>query len=140
MFIDTRGISINGLQYSMRESTQVTLQNGKKLINEMGSQLRLNQRCLDTAFNFYKLAVKRGLTRGRKIRQVIAACLYLVCRTEGTPHMLLDLCDIVHDDTCYISNLGKLAMKFAYLLCINLPEIGLATFSFLNPVDSLNRI
>ena len=37
--------------------------------------------------------------------------------------MLLDLCDIVHDDTCYISSLGKLAMKFAYLLCIKLPEI-----------------
>ncbi len=123
---DTRGgISINGLQNSLRESKEITLQNGKRLINEMASQLRLNQHCIDTAFNFYKLAVQRGLTRGRKIRQVIAACLYLVCRTEGTPHMLLDLCDIVHDDACYISSLGKLAMKFAYLLCIKLPEIGL---------------
>ena len=72
--------------YSLKE---VTLQNGKRLINEMSSQLRLNQHCIDTAFNFYKLAVQRGLTRGRKIRQVIAACIYLVCRTEGTPHMLL---------------------------------------------------
>ena len=93
---DTRGgISINGLQNSLRESKEITLQNGKRLINEMASQLRLNQHCIDTAFNFYKLAVQRGLTRGHKIRQVIAACLYLVCRTEGTPHMLLDLCDIV---------------------------------------------
>jgi len=125
---DTRGISINGLQHSLRESKEITLQNGKRLINEMGSQLRLNQHCMDTAFNFYKLAVQRGLTRGRKIRQVIAACLYLVCRTEGTPHMLLDLCDIVHDDTCYISSLGKLAMKFAYLLCIKLPEIDPGLF------------
>ena len=125
---DTRGISINGLQNTLRESKEVTLQNGKRLINEMGSQLRLNQHCMDTAFNFYKLAVSRGLTRGRKIRQVIAACLYLVCRTEGTPHMLLDLCDIVHDDACYISSLGKLAMKFAYLLCIKLPEIDPGLF------------
>lgn len=125
---DTRGININGLQNSLRESKEITLQNGKKLIHEMGSQLRLNQHCMDTAFNFYKLAVQRGLTRGRKIRQVIAACLYLVCRTEGTPHMLLDLCDIVHDDACYISSLGKLAMKFAYLLCIKLPEIDPGLF------------
>lgn len=94
----------------------------------MSSQLRLNQHCVDTAFNFYKLAVQRGLTRGRKIRQVIAACIYLVCRTEGTPHMLLDLCDIVHDDACYISSLGKLAMKFAYLLRINLPQIDPGLF------------
>ena len=125
---DTRGININGLQNSLRESKEITLQNGKRLIHEMGSQLRLNQHCMDTAFNFYKLAVQRGLTRGRKIRQVIAACLYLVCRTEGTPHMLLDLCDIVHDDACYISSLGKLAMKFAYLLCIKLPEIDPGLF------------
>lgn len=94
----------------------------------MSSQLRLNQHCVDTAFNFYKLAVQRGLTRGRKIRQVIAACIYLVCRTEGTPHMLLDLCNIVHDDACYISSLGKLAMKFAYLLRINLPQIDPGLF------------
>jgi transcription factor IIIB subunit 2 len=125
---DTRCISIHGLQNSLRESKEITLQNGRKLINEMGSQLRLNQHCLDTAFNFYKWAVQRGLTRGRKIRQVIAACLYIVCRTERTPHMLLDLCDIVHDDACYISSLGKLAMKFAYLLCINLPEIDPGLF------------
>lgn len=126
---DTRGlISLNGLQNTLRESKEITLQNGKRLINEMASQLRLNQHCMDTAFNFYKLAVQRGLTRGRKIRQVIAACLYLVCRTEGTPHMLLDLCDIVHDDACYISSLGKLAMKFAYLLCIKLPEIDPGLF------------
>jgi len=125
---DTRGISINGMQHTFRESREVTLQNGKRLINEMSSQLRLNQHCMDTAFNFYKLAVQRGLTRGRKIRQVIAACLYLVCRTEGTPHMLLDLCDIVHDDACYISSLGKLAMKFAYLLRINLPQIDPGLF------------
>ncbi len=107
---------------------EVTLQNGKRLINEMSSQLRLNQHCVDTAFNFYKLAVQKGLTRGRKIRQVIAACIYLVCRTEGTPHMLLDLCDVVHDDACYISSLGKLAMKFAYLLRINLPQIDPGLF------------
>ena len=128
---DTRAIiSINGLQNTFRVSKEITLQNGRRLINEMASQLRLNQHCMDTAFNFYKLAVQRGLTRGRKIRQVIAACLYLVCRTEGTPHLLLDLCDCVHDDACYISSLGKLAMKFAYLLCIKLPEIGTTNFLF----------
>ena len=39
-----------------------------------------------------------------------------------------DLCDIVHDDACYISSLGKLAMKFAYLLRINLPQIDPGLF------------
>lgn len=116
------------MQHRIRESTEITLQNGKRLINEMSSQLRLSPHCIDMAFRFYKMAVQKGLTRGRKIRQVIAACLYLVCRTESTPHMLLDLCDVVHDDSCYISSLGKLAMKFANLLGINLPEIDPGLF------------
>ena len=42
--------------------------------------------------------------------------------------MLLDICDIVHDDSCYISSLGKLPMKFAYLLCIEFPEIDPGLF------------
>ncbi|KAK2104913.1 hypothetical protein P7K49_018769 [Saguinus oedipus] len=60
----------------------------RRHIHHLGNQLQLNQHCLDTAFNFFKMAVSRHLTRGRKMAHVIAACLYLVCRTEGTPRIL----------------------------------------------------
>ncbi|KAK6182687.1 hypothetical protein SNE40_010311 [Patella caerulea] len=71
-----------------RESRTVTLQNGKKKIQQLGAQLKLNNHCMDTAFNFFKMAVTKRLTKGRKSLHVIAACIYLVCRTEGTPHIL----------------------------------------------------
>uniref|UniRef100_A0A3P9P856 B-related factor 1 n=1 Tax=Poecilia reticulata TaxID=8081 RepID=A0A3P9P856_POERE len=71
-----------------KESRAQTLQNGKRQIQQLGSQLQLNQHCLDTAFNFFKLVVSKHLTRGRRTEHVIAACLYLVCRTEGTPRIL----------------------------------------------------
>ena len=74
-----------------KESRLITLANGKKRINHLGSQLQLNQHCTDTAYNFFKMAVARQLTRGRKTMHVIAACLYLVCRTEGTPRILIQL-------------------------------------------------
>lgn len=61
---------------------------GKRQIHHLGNQLQLNQHCLDTAFNFFKMAVSKHLTRGRKMAHVVAACLYLVCRTEGTPRIL----------------------------------------------------
>ena len=61
---------------------------GKRQIQQLGSQLQLNQHCLDTAFNFFKMVVSKHLTRGRKMAHIIAACLYLVCRTEGTPRIL----------------------------------------------------
>lgn len=65
-----------------------SLSAAKRQIQQLGSQLQLNQHCLDTAFNFFKLVVSKHLTRGRKTEHVIAACLYLVCRTEGTPRIL----------------------------------------------------
>ena len=61
---------------------------GKRRINHVGHQLQMNQHCIDTAYNFYKLAVNKRLTRGRKTNHVVAACLYLVCRTERTPRIL----------------------------------------------------
>lgn len=67
---------------------------GKRQIHHLGNQLQLNQHCLDTAFNFFKMAVSKHLTRGRKMTHVIAACLYLVCRTEGTPRILSQLCNL----------------------------------------------
>ncbi|XP_013878078.1 transcription factor IIIB 90 kDa subunit isoform X2 [Austrofundulus limnaeus] len=103
-----------------KESRAQTLQNGKRHIQQLGSQLQLNQHCLDTAFNFFKLVVSKHLTRGRKMEHVIAACLYLVCRTEGTPHMLLDLSDLLQVNV-YI--LGKTFLLLARELCINAPAI-----------------
>ncbi|XP_061602861.1 BRF1 RNA polymerase III transcription initiation factor subunit b [Cololabis saira] len=103
-----------------KESRAQTLQNGKRQIQQLGSQLQLNQHCLDTAFNFFKLVVSKHLTRGRKSEHVIAACLYLVCRTEGTPHMLLDLSDLLQVNV-YI--LGKTFLLLARELCINAPAI-----------------
>ncbi|XP_074764957.1 transcription factor IIIB 90 kDa subunit isoform X2 [Athene noctua] len=105
-----------------KESRAQTLQNGKRQIHHLGNQLQLNQHCLDTAFNFFKMAVSKHLTRGRKMTHVIAACLYLVCRTEGTPHMLLDLSDLLQVNV-YV--LGKTFLLLARELCINAPAIAL---------------
>ncbi|XP_067099048.1 transcription factor IIIB 90 kDa subunit-like isoform X1 [Osmerus mordax] len=103
-----------------RESRAQTLQNGKRQIMSLGHQLQLNQHCLDTAFNFYKMALAKRLTSGRKSAHVIAACLYLVCRTEGTPHMLLDLSDLLQVNV-YV--LGRTFLVLARELCINAPAI-----------------
>ncbi|XP_077092732.1 BRF1 general transcription factor IIIB subunit a [Siphateles boraxobius] len=103
-----------------RESRAATLQNAKRQINHLGHQIQMNQHCLDTAFNFYKMALCKHLTKGRKSSHVIAACLYLVCRTEGTPHMLLDLSDILQVNV-YV--LGKTFLVLARELCINAPAI-----------------
>ncbi|XP_056400902.1 transcription factor IIIB 90 kDa subunit isoform X1 [Hyla sarda] len=125
-FVSSEGIGktstlVGGFHTSLgKESRAQTLQNGKRQIHHLGVQLQLNKHCLDTAFNFFKMAVSKHLTRGRKMTHVIAACLYLVCRTEGTPHMLLDLSDLLQVNV-YV--LGKTFLLLARELCINAPAI-----------------
>ncbi|KAE8289441.1 Transcription factor IIIB 90 kDa subunit [Larimichthys crocea] len=103
-----------------RESRAQTLSRAKQSINTLGHQLQMNKHCLDTAFNFYKMALCKHLTRGRKSSHVVAACLYMVCRTEGTPHMLLDLSDLLQVNV-YV--LGRTFLVLARELCINAPAI-----------------
>ncbi|CAH1791724.1 unnamed protein product [Owenia fusiformis] len=103
-----------------KESRAITLQNGKRKIQQLGGQLRLNSHCIDTAYNFFKMAVSRRLTRGRKTTHVVAACLYLVCRTEGTPHMLLDFSDQLQVN---VYTLGRTYLQLSRELCINVPAI-----------------
>ncbi|CAH0550101.1 unnamed protein product [Brassicogethes aeneus] len=66
------------------ESREITLRKARNGITTLCSQLRLNQHCIDTACSFFKMALSRNLTRGRKNSHVHAACVYLTCRTEGT--------------------------------------------------------
>lgn len=110
----------NNLAVSNRESREITLENAKRRIKSIGQQLRLNNHCVTTAFNFYKMALSRRLTYGRRQNNVYAACLYMTCRIEGTSHMLLDLSDVTQVN---IFELGKTYLRLSNALCINIPPI-----------------
>ncbi|KAE9419154.1 hypothetical protein Angca_008316, partial [Angiostrongylus cantonensis] len=121
-------VSGNGLV--SQESREVTFAKGRKLIEEIASQLRINQRCVDTSYNFFKMCVSRNLTRGRIRSHVVAACLYMTCRLENTAHLLLDFSDVTQ-----VSFACKLLL-FAFLLStllfkVNVFDLG-RTLSFLS--------
>ncbi|KDR24500.1 hypothetical protein L798_10788, partial [Zootermopsis nevadensis] len=103
-----------------KESREITLRNTKRAIVSLAQQLRLNQHCIDTAFNFYKMALQRQLTRGRRNTHVVAACVYMTCRTEGTPHMLIDFSDVLQ--IC-VYELGRTYLRLSQALCINIPSM-----------------
>ncbi|XP_072031993.1 transcription factor IIIB 90 kDa subunit-like [Amphiura filiformis] len=124
-FVPSEGGKTHSLGSSFRhgfgkESRAITLQTGKRRIQALGAQLKLNQHCIDTAYNFFKMAVSKRLTRGRKTTHIVAACLYLMCRLEGTPHMLLDLSDLLQVN---VYTLGKTYLKLSQELHINVPAI-----------------
>ncbi|GFR12410.1 transcription factor IIIB 90 kDa subunit [Trichonephila clavata] len=71
-----------------RESRAITLQNARQNIQNLASKLQLKPPAVDTALSYYKLALNKHLTKGRKSAHVIAACVYMVCRTDGTSRIL----------------------------------------------------
>ncbi|KAK3887780.1 hypothetical protein Pcinc_008108 [Petrolisthes cinctipes] len=103
-----------------RESKEITLNNAKKKINALAQQLRLSSHSIETSFNFFKLGLSKGLTRGRKTNHVIGACVYITCRTEQTAHMLIDVSDALQID---VYELGRTYLRLSTALCIHIPAM-----------------
>ncbi|XP_011301532.1 transcription factor IIIB 90 kDa subunit [Fopius arisanus] len=108
-----------------KESRDITIQNARRGIAHLCQQLRLNQRHIETSVNFYKMALSRNLTRGRKHAHNHAACVYITCRTEETPHLLIDISDILQID---VHELGRTYLKLTNALCINIPSMDPCLF------------
>ncbi|EDW15352.1 transcription factor IIIB 90 kDa subunit [Drosophila mojavensis] len=102
------------------ESREVTIKKAKKDITLLCQQLQLTQHYADTALNFFKMALHRHLTRGRKSTHIYAACVYMTCRTEGTSHLLIDISDV--QQICSYE-LGRTYLKLSHALCINIPSV-----------------
>jgi transcription factor IIIB subunit 2 len=70
---------------SYRDSREASLDNAKRLIQTLASALKLNQHQVDAAQNLFKLALHHNFSRGRRSQNVIASCVYIVCRRDKTP-------------------------------------------------------
>eukprot|EP00741_Cyanophora_paradoxa_P011198 tig00020554_g10818.t1 len=103
-----------------RQSREITIENGRKKLSQIAAALRLNQHHIEASQRLYMLAVQRNFTLGRKVQHVCAACLYIVCRREKTPHLLLDFSDVLQTNV-YV--LGSCFLKFCRLLNVTLPVI-----------------
>lgn len=72
------------------ESREQTLLNAKKKIKKIASVMRIADHIVDSATGWFKLALVQNFVQGRRSQNVIAACLYVACRHERTPHLLID--------------------------------------------------
>ena len=52
-----------------------------------------------------------SLTQGRETDIVAAACLYIVCRMEREPHLLIDFADAIQKDLFKIAEVFQLFKK-----------------------------
>ena len=82
--------------------------------------MKLPERLAESGVRYFTLAVANNFIRGRRSQYVVATCLYIVCRTEKTSHMLIDFADILQIN---VFVLGSTFLKFVKALHINLPLV-----------------
>ncbi|KAI8645914.1 hypothetical protein BD408DRAFT_429082 [Parasitella parasitica] len=98
-----------------REGQEQAIENGN-----LAHAVRLPERYRDAAQRYYNLAVINRFTRGRRSDHVAAVCLYAVCRTEKSSHMLIDFSDILQVN---VFTLGATFLKLCRVLGLSLPHV-----------------
>eukprot|EP00466_Bigelowiella_natans_P020099 jgi/Bigna1/129195/aug1.8_g3903 len=74
-------------------SKQVTVERGRQKMQGLASLLRLSRNLVDAAVRLLSLAVDQNFIQGRSMEDVCGSCLYIACRREKSPHMLLDFAE-----------------------------------------------
>ncbi|EFN55262.1 hypothetical protein CHLNCDRAFT_57908 [Chlorella variabilis] len=97
------------------DSHEKAQQRGRHEIAHLVDQLSVRPReeSIEAAHRLYKLALQRGFTRGRRTNQVAAACVYLVCRQDSKPFLLIDFSDALQIN---VFTLGAVFLQLAKLL------------------------
>jgi transcription factor IIIB subunit 2 len=71
-----------------KEPREVTLENGRKKIAQVAAALKMSSHYVEAAQRLFALAVTHHFIQGRRTNNVVAACLYTICRRERSPRML----------------------------------------------------
>ncbi|GBG62695.1 hypothetical protein CBR_g31712 [Chara braunii] len=97
------------------DSHERTLSRGRNKIYEIAEQLNVRPRddLVNAGHRLYTIAVQHSFTRGRRVPQVAAACLYIACRQENKPFLLIDFSDMLQINV-YV--LGAVFLQLAQLL------------------------
>lgn len=72
------------------ESREATINNARRKLRAVAHSLKIPDYVMESAAQWYKLALAYNFVQGRRSQNVIAACLYVACRKEKTHHMLID--------------------------------------------------
>jgi transcription factor IIIB subunit 2 len=103
-----------------KDSREMTLANGKRLISQTAQLMHLGSDHIDVAHRFFQQAVQHNFIQGRKTQNVVAVCLYITCRFRKTSHMLIDFAENLQTD---VYELGAVFLKFSRKMNINLDPI-----------------
>lgn len=77
-------------------------------LHHFSGQMDLKQDLVEAAERYYKLAFNREFIQGRSVDSVAAVCLYIACRVQKSPYLLIDFADCTQID---MYRLGQVYMQ-----------------------------
>lgn len=92
----------------------------RNTISGICASLGLGMDHVECSFRWYKLLLQYNLSKGKSILYTLSACVYIVCRQERTPHMLMDFSNALHID---VFKIGKSFLKITNILNVSMPLI-----------------
>ncbi|KAA8493839.1 Transcription factor IIIB 90 kDa subunit [Porphyridium purpureum] len=116
------GIGLHGVS---RERQEVTVNNGRRIIQRLISTLRLHPTHVESAVRVYRQLVEKNFNKGRRVNTVCCACIYVVCRMHEKPYMLIDFSDMLGLN---LFELGRTFMQLNRTLLFHLPLVDPSLF------------
>lgn len=101
-----------------KTAAERALGEARDVLGRQASVARVPPSAADAARRLLELAHQNGFNRGREVRVVTAASLYIACRRSRTPHMLLDLSDAA---SVNMFVLGSACVRLARALHLTMP-------------------
>jgi transcription initiation factor TFIIB len=87
------------------------LQIALDLLGRIKNKLSLTSVCIEDALLYYNKAVDKGLTKGRSIKEMIVACVYVVCKSSSIPRTLKEISQIVQANEIFASKCYRLLTR-----------------------------
>ena len=95
----------------------------KREIRKVASGMGLPGQCGDIALRIYTLVQERGFVQGRKSTRVVAVALYMACRMQKSPFLLIDFADFLGLDLFQLGKYFLQVTKMLKLLSRHIPQL-----------------
>ena len=81
------------------------------LLDRIKDKLSLTAACIEEALLYYKKVLDRGLIKGRSIKELIVACVYVVCKSSSIPRTLTEISQIVEANEIFAGRCYRLLIR-----------------------------
>jgi len=109
--------------FGTRCSSELAVQRGVEKMSFVADRLQLPQELQKAGKRMYDLAVRLRFNAGRPTLMLGCACLYIVCRQNRSPHLLIDFSDVVRKP---VKDLGRVYVKLVRRLVGGDPKVSSA--------------